>query len=404
MNICRKIVVLLAAAVAFGCAPEEEEVVIPAMLTAVPSDAMAVISAKCRDCISELDSAHVLRNIGLEKYARTQAALAFCQTSSISPILIVESNVDSAVVGNAGRAGLFILECVEDGRTIFTVSESTMTAIKRHLSTGTSILDAPDFEEAARIVAADDHWAILRNTDISKLLPSGFLDGAYPKRDVARLVRNTCDWTCFRWTGRKDCEVVPVNGDSDSYLANMFKSLKPAPSRLPGILPSATAVAVDLMVEPKSFRKAYVRYLDATQRLQGYESALARIRRETGVDPLKWEASMDVCEVAMVEWEGRKVVLVRPSVSAEPAEPGENGCPGVPGALYGFPFSLEDDSFCARMDGWIISGSENDVRVFLDEERPESFEWPSRPMKAAVYTPDAMASIARENIRIEYDF
>lgn len=412
MNICAKIASVLALVMVFGCSSvEEEPVVVPDQLRYVPSDAVGIIRGTCRVCLEELDSAHVFRNLGLEKYAKADAVLAFCYTSSLSPVFILDAGIDSTVVGMAARTGVSILETevrtvegeeeVVTPRVIFTFSETTMAAIRRHLSMGTSILDAPGFHDAVAKVADGRHWAVIRNSEISKVLPSNFLGGVYNRRDMVRMMRNMCGWTCFRWLGKRECDVQTVNGESNACLANMFDALKPSQSMISGVLPEATEIAVDMPLDHKPFRKAYLTYLDATQRLNEYRNRLERITIESGENPVLWESSMGIKEVAMVAWDGKKVVLVRPSVKQMVEEAGRNPYQGYTSVLYGFPFALDDDSFCAWMEGWLVIGSENDVREFLDEERPEIFRWPARPLKIAVYTHGAMLSLTKESFRIE---
>lgn len=404
MNFCGKIAAIISLTLVFGCVKKEMNVVLPDRLRAVPSDAAAVISGTCRMCLSELDSSHVFRNIGLEEYFDDEAVLAYCFNSSLSPVLVLDADIDTSVIIRVSGAGISMFE-TEGGsdnarRVIFAVSESTMAAVRRHLSMGTSILDVPGFADAAELVANSRHWAILRNSEVAKVFPKKVPGGYYSRGDVVRLLRNTCEWTCFKWTGQDECEVFTVNGDSDSFVSNMMASLKPSQSRLPGILPSETDMAVDMPMDPKTFRKAYAAYMDATQRLSQYEKALDTLGRRAGVDPVKWESSLDIREVAMVCWEGRRVLLVRPSSKPEAVEPGANVCSRFASALYGFLFRLEDDSFCAVMDGWLVMGPESDVRAFIDAERPEDFEWPSRPLKFALYTRDAMFVWMHDNMTV----
>jgi len=409
MNICGKMSALLTLALFVACAQEEQTVVIPDSLKAVPSDAFAVFSGTCGECLSKLDSSHMFRSIGLESYSKDEAVLAYCHTSVLSPVLVLESVVDSTVLSRALRYGVPAYELVSSsdsglkGRTVFTISESTMAAVRRHMSMGTSILDASGFVDAASAVVSGDHWAILRNNEMSRLLPKDFLGWCYNRKDILCLLGSVGDWTCFRWNGAGDCELTTVNGDSAAYLSNMMASVKPCESKLPGILPASTEFAVDLPLDARSFRKEYLSYLDANQRLSKYEKPIASLRRDYGIDPVEWENSLGIKEVAFVGWNGKKVVLVRPSVSVS-EEAGTNRYPGFPSALYGFLFGLEDDSYCAVMDGWLVTGSENDVRVFIDEERPESFGWPSRPLKFAAYTPDCLVSWTRNNLKLNYGF
>lgn len=398
MNFRGKMAFVLGLMLVFGCAEENEDAAVPDLLHAVPSDALAVISGACRTCLSELDSSHVFRSIGLERYSGKDAVLAYCYTSSLSPVLILDADVDTSVISKAGRVGVPMLE-TED-RVIFTISESTMSAVRRHLSMGTSILDAPGFNDVVMKVASGRHWAVLRNSEVSKILPRTVLNGFYDRKDLVRLLRNTCEWTGFRWTREDEVKVYLVNGGTDLHVSKLMAALKPMSSKLPGILPAATEIAVDMPVEPKSFRKAYVAYLDATQRLSQYEKALDALRKETGIDPVKWENSAGIKELAIVGWEGRKVVLVRPSVSSGTMEAGDNPYSRFTSVLYGFLFDPGDDSFCAMMDGWLVMGSENDVRVFLDEERPEIFEWPSHPLKFAGYMQNYTISWTRDNLTV----
>ena len=165
----------------------------------------------------------------------------------------------------------------------------------------------------------------------------------------------------------------------------MMESLPPAESRLGSVLPIGTEFAIALCAPCNEFRSSYEKYLDAGAALTKYSRRLEELKNESGKDPLKWEKELGVKEVALVQENGRRVLLLRGKECPD-AAPSANPYRGFIAALYGETFSLQDDSYQASALGWHIYGSEKAVRSFaLCEEREEDLKWPSRDTHLIFY-------------------
>jgi hypothetical protein len=102
---------------------------------------------------------------------------------------------------------------------------------------------------------------------------------------------------------------------------------------------------------------------------------------------------LKVKEVAVVNWNNRKVVLVRPDKAPKAAGTDVNPYQGFPAVLYGSAFALDNDRYAGVAGKWIVSGSEPDVEAFLQASAflSES-RWPSKDLKFVVYGPGMIIS------------
>ena len=148
-------------------APAERR--IPALITTVPSDALGVVCYdRCAEGLSLYDSTSVLHRLDLSAFKNARMALSLCYNGSLVPVLALDAGrapADSseAVSGLLAQAASLRLraeyfppdeEARRDGFLLITPSDAQLTAVKRHLSEHTSILDAPGFREALAAAVA----------------------------------------------------------------------------------------------------------------------------------------------------------------------------------------------------------------------------------------------------------
>ena len=139
---------------------------IPELLAAVPSDALGVLCFdRCADGLRLYDSTSVLHKLDLSEFRNARMALSLCYNGSLVPVLALDTRraeADSAAVLNellAQAASLkvsshyFAPEEGRPGMVILSPSEAQITAVRRHVTQQTSILDAPYFRQA--LSAAD---------------------------------------------------------------------------------------------------------------------------------------------------------------------------------------------------------------------------------------------------------
>lgn len=419
---CKKGIIALLAALPllFACgnpAPKTGDVRrIPELLAAVPSDALAVI---CYDRLEEglplLDSTSVLHKLNLTAFKQSQMALSLCYNGSLVPVLALDAGraeADSASAVSALLAQASVLklqaqyvrpdaETKRRGFVLITPSDAQLTAVRRHLTEHTSILDAPGFRQALAVAAGRDFVAFRGGGAPERLAPKSWLRDFFPRRPLTRFLGSVANWTVLTSTAG-GFDVVPVCEQDDAFYANILSSLPPGDSRLGAILPGGTRFALALPVSLPQTREAVDRWQDASVRLTAYQKRLEALRRESGKDPLKWELEQSVREVALVHFGGGAVALVRPVKPATERELHENPWRGFLPALYGDAFALADDSCTASSRGWQIYGSQEAVSAFIEAARPAeaAVAWPGKGCRFVIYQPGKTLAWGKKGIKL----
>ena len=419
---CKKGIIALLAALPllFACgnpAPKTEDVRrVPELLAAVPSDALAVI---CYDRLEEglplLDSTSVLHKLNLTAFKQAQMALSLCYNGSLVPVLALDAGraeADSASAVSALLAQASVLklqaqyvrpdaETKRRGFVLITPSDAQLTAVRRHLTEHTSILDAPGFRQALAAAAGRDFVAFRGGGAPERLAPKSWLRDFFPRRPLTRFLGSVANWTVLTSTAG-GFDVVPVCEQDDAFYANILSTLPPGDSRLGAILPGDTRFALALPVSLPQTREAVDRWQDASVRLTAYQKRLEALRRESGKDPLKWELEQSVREVALVHFGGGAVALVRPAKPATERELHENPWRGFLPALYGDAFALADDSCTASSRGWQIYGSQEAVSAFIEAARPAeaAVAWPGKGCRFVIYQPGKTLAWGKKGIKL----
>lgn len=393
-----------------------EERHIPELIAAVPSDALAVI---CYDRLSEgmqyFDSTSVLHQLDLAAFKNARMALSLCYNGSLVPVLAldagrVEADSVSAVNTLLAQAATLRLqaeyvhpdpEAKRRGFVLITPSNAQLTAVRRHLTEYTSILDAPGFRQALAAAGGGDFIIFRGGGAPDRLAPRGWLQEFFPRRELTRFLGTVADWTVLTPAGG-DFDVTPVCGSDDVFYANILGSLPFGDSRLGAVLPSDTRFALALPVALPQLREAVERWQDASVKLTAYQKQLTALRKESGKDPLKWELEQNVREVALVHFGAGVVALVRPARPATEREPYENPWRGFLPALYGNAFALADDSCTACARGWQIYGSPEAVEAFIAAERPEAAApgWPGKGCRFVIYQPGKTLAWGKKGIKL----
>ena len=389
---------------------------IPELLAAVPSDALAVV---CYDRLEEglrlLDSTSVLRQLNLTAFKQSKMALSLCYNGSLVPVLALETgraeaDSVSAVRTLLAQAATLRLqteyvqadaETKRRGFVLITPSDAQLTAVRRHLTEHTSILDAPGFRQALAACAGRDFIIFRGGGAPERLAPKGWLQDFFPRRGLTRFLGSVADWTVL--TPAPDgFDVAPVCPDDDVFYANILGAMPFGESRLGAVLPTEVRFALALPVALPQTREAVERWQDASVKLTAYQKQLDALRKESGKDPLKWEKEQNVREIALVHFEGGAVALVRPAKPATEREPHENPWRGFLPALYGGAFALADDSCTACARGWQIYGSPEAVTAFIEAARPEeaAFVWPGKGCRFVIYQPGKTLAWGKKGIKL----
>ncbi len=391
---------------------------IPELLAAVPSDALGVICFdRCAEGLRLYDSTSVLQKLDLSDFKNARMALSLCYNGSLVPVLALDTHraeADSAAAIKAlteQAASLKVFShyfepdpaAGRQGMLILSPSEAQITAVRRHVTQHTSILDAPYFRQALSAAGGDD-FVIYRNSGAERLAPKGWMQEFFPRRELTGFLRQLADWTVL--TPASDgFSVQPVQGPADSYFANILSLLPFSDSRLGAVLPDSVRFTLALPVSNPAFREAFERWQDASVKMTRYRRTLDALRKESGKDPLKWEKEIDVRELALVrDGEGRAVVLVRPGKAVADRPAGENPWRGFIPTLYGSAFTLADDSCEAARDGWYVYGSPADVQAWLDAKRPETAsKWPGKGCRFIIYEPERTLAWGKKGLRLTWN-
>ena len=391
---------------------------IPELLAAVPSDALGVICFdRCAEGLRLYDSTSVLQKLDLSDFKNARMALSLCYNGSLVPVLALDTHraeADSAAALKAlteQAASLKVFShyfepdpaAGRQGMLILSPSEAQITAVRRHVTQHTSILDAPYFRQALSAAGGDD-FVIYRNSGAERLAPKGWMQEFFPRRELTGFLRQLADWTVLT-PAADGFSVQPVQGPADSYFANILSLLPFSDSRLGAVLPDSVRFALALPVSNPAFREAFERWQDASVKMTRYRRTLDALRKESGKDPLKWEKEIDVRELALVQdGEGRAVVLVRPGKAVADRPAGENPWRGFIPTLYGSAFTLADDSCEAARDGWYVYGSPADVQAWLDAKRPETAsKWPGKGCRFIIYEPERTLAWGKKGLRLTWN-
>ncbi len=386
---------------------------LPDLLRAVPSDALAVSCASSAgEAVALLDSTDRLRSLDLKSFRSRPAVLSMSYNGSLVPSLTIGTGegdstraVTSALL-QARNKGLFAAYFAPDkssdrqGFLTFTASESQMAALKRHIGNGSSVLDAPGFPDAAAQTRGED-FTVLRNAGASYLLPKGFLGGVFPKRSLAAFLHKAADWTVLVPDGEDSYSVSTVQGGSDAYFVNVLSSLPLSGSRLGEVLPDSVDLALALPLPQPQMRTAYERYIDASVKMTAYVRRLAELKTASGKDPLKWEKEMDAAEIALVRWDGKSAVLLRPRKAAKVQGVEGNPYRGFVPALYGDAFALQDDSCLSAVCGWYAIGSREAVEELAGRtEINKDSGWPGKGCHFVLYSSGRFMAWNKKGMRI----
>jgi len=390
-----------------------EERRIPELLAAVPSDALAVI---CYDHLEEgmrlLDSTSVLHKLDLKAFKHAKMALSLCYNGSLVPVLALDAG--RAAADSASAAGALLAQAAslrlhaeyvrpdgearKRGMLLITPSDAQLTAVRRHLTGYTSILDAPGFRRALAETGSGDFVIIRGGGAPERLLPKGWLKDIFPRRQLTSFLGSVAEWTVLTPDGN-GFDVKPVCEKDDVFFANILAEFPYGECHLGTILPEGTRFALDLTVTLPQTRTALERWQDASVNLTRYNKQLDALRDRSGKDPRKWEQEVDVREIALVHADGGPVVLVRPAKPATERECTENPWRGFLPALYGNAFALADDSCTACSHGWQIYGSPDAVRAFIDVMNPAGNS-PVKGSRLVVLQPDKTLAWGKKGISL----
>ena len=402
---------LLAAAACQAVPGESQRAEAPELLRAVPSDALAVgVFGRCDNALGKmLDSTSVLRSLDYGKLARHRAAIALCDVGSIEPLLILETGKTepgsglraatdtlpqtAALAAQADSMRLFSAQLALSRHNVLllTPSATVLTVVQRHISSETSILDAPYFDGVMDVMGGSDAIA-WRNGGAGKLFPLELC--SITRKQLTAFIKNAAEWTVA--CGERLHTVQP---QAEKYYCNFLNAAGDGQSKLGTAFPPEAELIIDMPIaDCAGWRRAYETLMDARVELEAYNKTIQALKKSAGKSPLDWEKELNVQEVVYVATPEYSLNMVRCARSGKREGVQPNPSRGFVRALYGEPFSAAD-SCCIRSGKWIISGP----RAVLDTLVLGSEKgWPAKAA-AVVQVPGRKLTWTKDNIILWQD-
>lgn len=374
-----------------------------AILSFVPQDAPAVFCLnECAAGLAQVYAKAPMDSLDFGPLASSRALLTFFYDGKLQPCLLIDcAETDPAVVEELSAS---LAEKDMKGKVLedkglkalfLTASDYALSHQEFSLAGGKSVLDAPGFADAlSRAPAAKGVTMFFNNAESAKL-PGKLLAGLISRKRLGAFLASAAAWTVISDEDANTYDIAPLTGDDDAFYLNVFSSLKPEQSRVSPLLPRRTHFMIDLPVSSwKQFSRSHERFLKARSRkpAAGYEDALA------------WAKMVNPKEFSYIHFARFKVVAVRAGSRFKDHEPAHNPYQGVVEALLGSAFQLNDDSYYAVRDNWIVIGAENAVKAFLETSRMEKYPvFASKKINYAVYRPGMALWDEGGLIRLQFD-
>lgn len=362
-----------------------------------------------------LDSTHAFRRLDLGKLSRAAMVLSYDYSAAMVPLLGLDAghtrgDTSVAVVSimeQAPALGLHTAYVVDSAsmRAALLLSPSTaaISEALTHIKAGTGIMDAPRFGEALSLVEGDEGFVVLRNSSAGHWLPADLPAGPASRRELVKFLSGAGEWTVigFPSAGKENLHVRVSGLEDKRYFLSQFEGRKGGVSKIGSVLPDSVSFVVDLPLDDwKAGYDARRAWLDANSVLLKHDRECAALASASGVNVRDWASRMNPQEVALVGWDGRKVLLLR-TRSKLPKEIAENKFSGYMSALFGSIFSLQDESAAGSLGGWLVLGSAEDVAAFTaDGGHSAAEEFSGRGISFNVFTPGGTVSCKDGDIRL----
>lgn len=265
-------------------------------------------------------------------------------------------------------------------------SEAICKSSLRHMSEDTSVFDADGFTDAAEEISGKN-LLFINNGYFGKIFTTVSSKKFLKYADFFKttglwttLSLNTFTYDRFIATGKVSCE-----GGAQDYMA-VFEESRPSVSMVSDMLPSTTQFAASIPSKDMAFyAKAYQSYADYRMGLSKFLSRQKSLQKGAGISPTSWLSGLDIREaaVAMFDVEGETEQFLLFKVGNEDLKilfkdtdikTLEGYTPqvhkyiyaGFASSLLGGMFNIPTESRFTYMNGWLIVGSENGVKAYVD--------------------------------------
>ena len=360
------------------------------LIEAIPSDAAIVFCVKDFERACELigDTVAVFSELTSGKFdkiaaesfgnlKKAPAIISIHYSKDMPPLLVVKAGLELTdststdcprLLATADSSGLF--SKVSGDLILISSSETIINSSIRHMSEGHSVLESKGFAELASMVPGSD-IIFASNAYTDNILETYF---SRKYRKTGTFFKELAGWTAFTITKHSGSGVsmdgTLLYGSDPNYYMNVLRHAGTSSVGVADAVPAATDFIIDIPIgNIDSYLKSYRNYLDAKARLDKYESTLSRQKKEKGKSAEDWAKSLDIKEVAVVNWHLgdnlRQMILIKPG-NKQSAEGVFDFSPysGYARTIFGETFTGEDESSATLVKGWIAAGAADCVAEF----------------------------------------
>lgn len=383
------------------------------LLPAIPSDALAVgCFTKAQEALGGLlgcfEFPAVLADSmaagSFEELASSRVAMSLHYSGALEALYVFDAGKasdkptdDAAALMSYLRSRKMTVEFVDCSsvdsdrdivkRSIVVASESDLLvkSAMRHLQKGISVMEAAGFADVASSVSGPD--VIFFSNVHARMLTSGIFKTKKTSRDA--FLSDFAQWTVADFA-KYDASGIyagisaAYDRDASDYM-NLLSEMEPAISGISQIIPSYTVSAVSLpMKNAQAYVGEYQAFLDFKQVLQDKKVLHKKLTAKTGIAPETFIKRLDIKEVGRADFPvgkglasvnlmkiGRQDSLVfvgTENKSFEEYKPDVHvwQYASYLSSLFGGIFELKDESCFTYIDGWIVSGSLDAVKQYVE--------------------------------------
>jgi len=373
------------------CSPKQSDQksgIINALLRTVPSDAVGVMSfgEGYDSMMNVLDSTSAFTQIYYGSLTNSPMVLSLNYTGKLNELLAIDcgtSRPDTMLAVRciqwdiSGYGLKWSLVSYQQGRRyamLLSPDAGVLHAAQRHLSQGTSILDANGCSEALQAAGGSADFLLFPNREVSKIPQVS---------KYAPFLKGLCSWTVAVPGKDSDFDIACLHGEDKTFYASLLDAQKTSDSHLAQVLDSTVNNVVSLQIRSiDDYIKAYREYLDAHTKLREYDAKAKQIEQ--------WARTLGIRELAKISTGQGAFLAVRTAKPLGDKDICDNDAKGNLSELFGQAFSLKDESCCTCKGEWLLTG---DAQILQNIEVKAgkalgglAAKWPSEGVKAVVYT------------------
>lgn len=354
----------------------------PAVLHAVPSDAMLVCYGKVRGLCS--------LNDGLEDgLKRCDAAVSLHYSGKLYPLYVIDVRKVDDDVRNQLREYLSTegMSVAQEGNLVmYSRSDNLLKSSMRHVEEGVSVKDATGFISAYESVKGGT-VLFVSGVHARRLLSSSFTKEVYRH---STFLSKVADWYAMKVD---DSSGLSLEGSmlysrEPDELMSAFENVVPGVSEVADYLPSYTMFALSIPIRNHSvFRKDYQAFADSRNNLKPMLAKQAGLKSRLGVAPMELFDNLEVKELAtagmimrsrlerinLIHIGSRNAELIfrDPSITTLRGyvpRTHEWKYASCVSSVYGSMFAIPDESCFTYIDGWLIVGSRTAIDEYVTKD------------------------------------